>query len=191
MAKGEVRTIVVPKWVTIILLIAVSAMMAALVVYLSGKAYTNGREPLRDLLLRLMQRSGEIPRSTILASIMPSIANMLFFLPWGFLMFLAVDAPSRSRTRSYLITVIVGALFAVGIEVWQSFLPTRVIGLPDTVANAFGALAGAMAGHVRKVVRVQFDYWGNRDSRCRRRSAGGAVDRARPAKERIQIKGRR
>ena len=158
MAKGEVRTIVVPKWVTIILLVAVSAAMATLIVYLSGKAYTNGREPLRDLLLRLMQRRGEIPRSTILASIMPSIANILFFLPWGFLMFLAVDTPSRSRGRSYLITVIAGTLFAVAIEVWQSFLPTRVIDLPDTIANAVGALAGAIAGHLRKRVRVQFDY---------------------------------
>lgn len=158
MGKAEVRTIVVPKWVTVILLVAVSAAMAALIVYLSGKAFTNGREPLRDLLLRLMQRGGEIPRSAIMASIMPSIANILFFLPWGFLMFLAVDAPSRSRGKSYLITVIAGALFAVAIEVWQGFLPTRVIGLPDTIANAVGALAGAMAGHLRKRVRVQFDY---------------------------------
>lgn len=158
MAKGEVRTIVVPKWVTIILLIAVSATMAALIVYLSGKAYTNGREPLRDLLLRLMQRGGDIPRSAIMASIMPSIANILFFVPWGFLMFLAVDTPSRSRGKSYLITVIVGMLFAIAIEVWQSFLPTRVIGLPDTIAYAVGALAGAMAGHLRKRVKVQFDY---------------------------------
>lgn len=158
MGKAEVRTIVVPKWVTIILLIAVSATMAGLIVYLSGKAFTNGREPLRDLLLRLMQRGGEIPRSAIMASIMPSIANILFFVPWGFLMFLAVDTPSRSRGKSYLITVIAGALFAVAIDVWQDFLPTRVIGLPDTVANAVGALAGAMAGHLRKRVRVQFDY---------------------------------
>ena len=158
MAKGEVRTIVVPKWVTIILLVVVSAAMAALIVYLSGKAYTNGREPLRDVLLRLMQRRGEIPRDAIVASIMPSIANALFFVPWGFLMFLAVDTPSRSRAKSYLITVIAGALFAVAIDVWQSFLPTRVIGLPDTIANAVGALIGAMAGHLRKRVRVQFDY---------------------------------
>ena len=158
MGKREVRMIVVPKWVTFILLIVVSAAMTALILYLSGKAYTNGREPLRDVLLRLMQRGGEVPRNAILASVMPSIANTLFFLPWGFLMFLAIDTPSRSRGKSYLITVIIGALFAIAMEVWQSFLPTRVIGLPDTVANAFGALAGAMAGHLRKRVRVQFDY---------------------------------
>ncbi len=158
MGKREVRVIVVPKWATIALLVVVSAAMTTFILYLSGKAYTNGREPLRDLLLRLMQRGGAIPRHAIVASIMPSIANILFFLPWGFLMFLAVDTPSRSRGKSYLITVIIGALFAIALEVWQSFLPTRVIGLPDTIANAFGALTGAMAGHLRKRVRVQFDY---------------------------------
>ena len=158
MAKGEVRTIVVPKWVTIILLVVVSAAMAALIVYLSGKAYTNGREPLRDLLLRLMQRRGEIRPDAIVASVMPSIANALFFVPWGFLMFLVLDTPARSRAKSYLVTVIVGALFAVALDVWQGFLPTRVIGLPDTIANTVGALAGSIAGHLRKRVRVQFDY---------------------------------
>lgn len=158
MGKREVRLIVVPKWVTVIFLIVVSAAMTALILYLSGKAYENGREPMRDLLLRLMQRGADVSRSAILASIMPSIANMLFFLPWGFLMFLAIDSPSRGRAKSYLVTVVIGALFAIAMEVWQNFLPTRVIGLPDTVANAFGALAGAMAAHLRKRVRVQFDY---------------------------------
>jgi len=158
MGKREVRVIVVPKWATVALLVVVSAAMTTLILYLSGKAYTNGREPLRDLLLRLMQRGGEIPRHAILASIMPSIADMLFFLPWGFLMFLAVDMPSLGRGRSYVITVIIGALFAIALEVSQNFLPTRVIGLPDTIANSFGALGGAVAGHLRKRVRMQFDY---------------------------------
>ena len=158
MGKRKVRLIVVRKWVTVLLLIVVSAAMTAFILYLSGKAYENGREPMRDLLLRLMQRGADVPRSAILASVMPSIANMIFFLPWGFLMFLALDSPARGRVKSYLVTVIVGALFAIAMEVWQSFLPTRVIGLPDTVANAFGALAGAMAGHLRKRVRLQFDY---------------------------------
>jgi len=158
MGKREVRVVVVPKWATVVLLVVVSGAMTTLILYLSGKAYTNGREPLRDLLLRLMQRGGEIPRHAILASVMPSIADMLFFLPWGFLMFLAVDMPSHGRGKSYLITVIIGVLFAIALEASQSLLPTRVIGLPDTIASSFGALAGAIAGHLRKRVRMQFDY---------------------------------
>ena len=75
-----------------------------------------------------------------------------------FLMFLAIDSPSRSRGRTYLITVIAGAIFAVAMTTWQNFLPTRVTGLPDTLAHALGAMTGAVAGHLRKRVHVQFDY---------------------------------
>jgi VanZ family protein len=157
MGKSELRIIRVPKWVTAVLLVIVSAVMLAMLFYLSGKAYANGREPLRDLILRVMQR-GPVSRNAVLASIMPAIANMLFFLPWGFLLFLAIDTPSRSRGRTYLITVVAGTLFAIAMQVWQTFLPTRVLAAPDAVADGFGALAGAIAGHVRKRMRVQFDY---------------------------------
>jgi VanZ family protein len=99
-----------------------------------------------------------VSRNAVLASIMPAIANMLFFLPWGFLLFLAIDSPSRSRGRTYAMTVIAGTLFAIGMQLWQTFLPTRVLAAADTVADGFGALAGAIAGHLRNRVRVQFDY---------------------------------
>lgn len=157
MGKRSVRVIVVRKWVTISLLIIVSAAMVAMVAYLSGKTYTNGREPLRDLLLRLMQRGAGVSRNTVLASLMPSIANMLFFMPWGFLMFLALDTPSRRRSRTYLATVVIGALFAAAMEIWQMFLPTRVFGAPDIIGDSIGAFAGSIAAHLRKRVRIQFD----------------------------------
>lgn len=157
MGKAELRIIRVPKWVTAVLLVLVSAAMLAMLFYLSGKAYANGHEPLRDLILRVMQR-GPVSRNAVLASIMPAIANVLFFLPWGFLLFLAIDTPSRSRGRTYLVTVVAGALFAIAMQVWQTFLPTRVLAAPDAVADSFGALAGAIAGHLRKRMRVQFDY---------------------------------
>ncbi|GAC1399851.1 MAG: hypothetical protein NVSMB68_15050 [Thermoanaerobaculia bacterium] len=157
MGKREVRVIVVRKWATVVLLVIVSGAMVAMLYYLSGKAYSNGREPLRDLILRLVQRD-PVSSNAVLASIMPAIANILFFLPWGFLMFLALDVPSRNRARTYCITVVVGALFAVAMEVWQTFLPTPVLALPDTIARGTGALTGAMLAHVRKRVRLRFDY---------------------------------
>lgn len=157
MGRRDVRTIVVRKWMTVILLIVVSAAMSGMLYYLSGKAYSSGREPLRDLIFRLMQRRGDVSRNAVLASVMPSIAGMLFFMPWGFLMFLALDRPER-RGRAYLFTILTGALFAIALQFWQSYLPTRVLGLPDAVANTCGAFAGAIVGHLRKRVRVQFDY---------------------------------
>lgn len=157
MGKLEVRVIVVRKGTTIALLILVSVVMVALLDYLSGKAYTSESEPLRDLVLRTLQRRYPVTPDAVLAGSVSAIANILFFMPWGFLMFLFLDAPSRSRGRSYLFTVLSGAIFALAMVLWQSFLPTRVTGLPDALANAFGVLTGAMAGHVRKRVRVQFN----------------------------------
>ena len=157
MGKRAVRVVLVPKWVTLILLLLVSCGMAALLFYLSGKAYASGAEPLRELMIATMQRRAPVSRNALLASLMPVIADILLFLPWGFLMFVLVDTASRPRARTYLITIGAGALFAAGLQVWQSALPTRVVGIPDAVANAFGALAGAMAGHLRKRIRVQFD----------------------------------
>ncbi|SRR5712691_792622 len=158
MGKKQVRVIVVRKPATVALLVLVSALMSALLFYLSGKAYTNEDEPLRRLLLHAMQRQSPIKPDALLAGLMPVIANILFFVPWGILAFLLFDSPSRARSRTYLITVLSGVVFAIALAIWQSSLPTRVTGPLDISANALGALIGAIAGHVRKRVHVQFDY---------------------------------
>jgi VanZ family protein len=158
MGKREVRVIRVKKPMTIALLVVVSAAMAALLFYLSGKAYTSDTDPFRELLLRTMQRRHPLTANAVLATLMPVIADILFFVPWGFLMFLALDSPARTRGRTYAITVLAGATFALVMAIWQNFLPTRVTGLVDALTGAIGALAGAIAGHMRKRVRLQFDY---------------------------------
>ena len=89
---------------------------------------------------------------------MPVIANILLFVPWGFLAFVALDSPQRPRRTTYLLTIIGALVVAVALSVWQEFLPTRVTSLPDALANAAGALAGAALGHARKGVRVRFDF---------------------------------
>jgi VanZ family protein len=54
---------------------------------------------------------------------------------------------------------VIGALVvALALYVWQTRLPTRVTSLPDALANGAGALAGAALGHVRKGVRIRFDF---------------------------------
>ena len=114
---------------------------------------------MRDLLARAL---GSGPRTlspdAILASLTPAIANMLLFVPWGFFAFIAIDTPSRPRRLTYLVTSLAAIVFALGMYVWQQYLPTRVTALPDTISNALGALAGAALGHARKSVRVRFDF---------------------------------
>ena len=158
MGKRDVRVIVIRKWVTAVLLVLTSAAMIALVYYLSGKAYSNGSHPIRDLLASLLRRSQTPSRDAILAGLMPVIANALLFVPWGFLLFLTIDSPTRRRGVTYVMTFLCGVLFATAVIVWQEYLPTRVTSYTDVAANAFGALAGAIGGHLRKNVYVQFDF---------------------------------
>lgn len=159
MGKRHVHVIQVPKGVTVALLALTTVMMIALVYVLSGRAYVGDAHPVRDLLKRAL---GAGPRTlspdAVLASLTPAIANILLFIPWGFLAFLSVDTDSRPRARTYALTCAAAVVFAFLMYFWQAHLPTRVTALRDTIPHALGALAGAALGHARKTVRVRFDF---------------------------------
>lgn len=158
MGKRQVHVVVVRKWVTFALLVLTMAAMVGLLYLLSGKAYAADTHPIREIVSRSIGSSRDpVPRSAVLAFLMPVIANILLFVPWGFLAFVGLDSPSRSRMFTYAITVVAAVVFAVAMYAWQLSLPTRVTSLPDTAANGVGALAGAALGHARKGVRVRFD----------------------------------
>jgi glycopeptide antibiotics resistance protein len=155
MGKRQVHVIVVPKWVTIALLVLVTAAMAALLYALSGRAYAADLHPFREWFLGIR---GPLSRDAFLAFLMPVIANILLFVPWGFLAFVAADAPSRPRKRTYVATVAGALVVSAAMLIWQQFLPTRVTTWPDAFWNAAGAFAGAALGHARKSVRVRFAF---------------------------------
>lgn len=160
MGKRNVHVIVLPKRATVALLVLTSAAMVLLLWFLSGKAYAADAHPVRELFARLLglgERRG-LSRDAFLAFLMPVLGHVLLFVPWGFLLFLALDKPERPRLRSYGITFVGGIVFAALMFVWQQYLPTRVTMLADAVANGFGALGGAALGHARKRVRVRFDF---------------------------------
>jgi VanZ family protein len=157
MGKREVRVIRVRKYATFLLLILVSTGMAALLYFLSGKAYANESHPVRDLLVSLIRSQKPVARNAVLAGLMPVIANILLFVPWGFLMFVFLDRPDRLRRRTYGIVVLSGLFFAAAMQLWQLALPARVTGYTDALANAVGVFVGATAGHLRKQFYVRFD----------------------------------
>jgi VanZ family protein len=156
MGKRLVHVIRVPKAATIALLVLTTAAMVALLYLLSGKAYAGDAHPFRELLARLLSSRRPLSRDAALAFLMPVLANVLLFVPWGFFAFLAVDTPSRPRQWSYVITFVAAMLFAMLMFAWQQYLPTRVTALPDAFSNAVGALGGAALGHARKSVRIRF-----------------------------------
>ena len=158
MGKSTIRTVTVPRAVTVVLLIIVSAAMSLLIASLSGRAYLGVRLTMPEVV-SLMHRydEGAISNDALLATAAPGIADLLFFLPWGALAFLAFDGGEAHRLRTYLVTLAVGVTFALGLMAWQSRLPTRVTGWDDAGWNTLGCLFGALAGHLRKRVRIRFD----------------------------------
>src|SRR5215210_2113864 len=133
MGKRQVHVIVVRKPITAALLILTTAAMASLLYFLSGKAYAADTHPMREMLARFLGSGRATPsRGALLASLMPVIANMLLFMPWGFLTFIVLDTPSRPRARTYAITCLSAVIFAALMYVWQQYLPTRVTALSDT-----------------------------------------------------------
>jgi len=158
MGKRQVHVIPVRKPVTYALLLLTTGLMATLLFLLSGRAYASDRNPLWDLTASLLGAGAPVSRSALLAFLMPVIAHTLLFLPWGFLAFVAIDTPGRPRRTTYLMTV-AGALIVAGaLFLWQRSLPTRVTSTTDAFANAAGALAGAALGHMRKGVRIRFEF---------------------------------
>jgi VanZ family protein len=158
MGRRQVHVIRVRTPVTIALLAVTTAAIAALIYFLSGKAYAAETHPIREILARLLGSGrGPVARDAVLAFLMPVIGNILLFVPWGFLAFLALDGRTSSRTSAYTFTVLAAVAFAMAMMAWQQTLPTRVTTLPDAFANGLGALAGAALGHARKGVHVRFD----------------------------------
>ena len=158
MGKQTIRTFTVPRGVTIALLAAVSITMTALIAFLSGRAYLRQQLTIPDIV-SLIHRydAGTVSNDALLATAAPYIADVLFFMPWGALAFLAFDGGEEHRLRTYLLTLAVGVTFALGLVAWQSVLPTRVTGWEDAGWNMLGCLAGAVCGHLRKSVRVRFE----------------------------------
>ncbi len=89
--------------------------------------------------------------------VVPIIANVLLFVPWGFLTFIAFYNVERPTLQTYILTVLLGFCLSLGIEAWQYFLPSRVADIDDVIWNTSGTVIGAVLGHLRLRVRFEFE----------------------------------
>lgn len=158
MALRELKVVRVPRRVTALLLVLVSAGMVAFIWFLSGKAvYREESSPVHLMRALLHYDRTGAGRANVLASAAPAIAAAMLFVPWGTLAFLALDRADRGRATTYGLALALGVTFALGLSAWQEWLPTRITGWLDVVWNAGGTLAGAVLGHLRKRVRIRFE----------------------------------
>ncbi|HYM63037.1 MAG TPA: VanZ family protein [Thermoanaerobaculia bacterium] len=153
----DIKIILIRRPVTIALLVLTTLAMAALLWALSGRAYAKDPPILNEILALAGDRpEGRSQSVEIILLLTPPAADILFFVPWGFLAFMALDRPHRPRFRTVAATALGGLVFALTLSLWQYALPTLVIDLRDVFWNTIGALCGAGLGWLRKGVRVRF-----------------------------------
>lgn len=152
------REIVVRKPLTLLLLFAVTMAIGIVTIWTAGKSYGNF-DPIPFGEIRfLAQRLAERPMSTHIFAVIvvPMVANVLLFVPWGFLAFIALYSVDRPTLQTYLLSVLLGFCLSLGIEAWQYFLPSRVADIDDVIWNTSGTIIGAVLGHLRLRVRFEF-----------------------------------
>ncbi len=151
--------IVIKRPATVVLLLLVTAAIIGATILSTGKSYTKVDpipfEDIRHLLHRLEHR----PVSTQIFAVivMPVVANILLFVPWGLLMFISLYSVERPTIQTYVLTILLGFTFTVTIEAWQYFLPSRVADVNDIISNTVGTILGAVLGHARLRVRFEFE----------------------------------
>lgn len=153
------REIVIRKPLTLLLLVVTTLAIVAVTVWMSGKSYESLDPIPFDDLRYLAKRLAGRPISThILALIVvPMIANVLLFVPWGFFAFIVFYTVERPTLQTYVLTILLGFSFTLGVEAWQYFLPSRVADINDVIWNTSGTILGALLGHARLRIRVDFE----------------------------------
>ena len=80
---------------------------------------------------------------TTLAYYRDAVANVVGFVPFGFLL-CAYFSNTRFARFAIFCTFLSGALFSFLIEIAQAYIPQRDSGLNDVITNSLGALLGAL-----------------------------------------------
>ena len=152
-------TISIRRPVTVLLLLAVTVVIVTITVWTSGKSYSKVHATPFDDIRMIAERMQTRPMSTHILAVLvvPIVANVLLFVPWGFLMFISLYSVERPTVQTYVLTILLGLTFTLGVEAWQYFLPSRVADVNDVIWNTSGTIAGAILGHMRLRVRFEFE----------------------------------
>ena len=154
------KLITIKRPVTIFLLLVVTLAIVATTLWISGKSYSKVDprpfDDLRHLAKLLTSSRRQVSMHTVAVIIVPIVANVLLFVPWGFLLFLALYTVERPTLQTYVLTMLLGLTFTCAIEAWQYFLPSRVADVNDIIWNTLGTFGGAILGHLRSRVRFEF-----------------------------------
>jgi glycopeptide antibiotics resistance protein len=154
------KLITIRRPITIFLLLLVTTAIILTTLWTSGKSYSKVDprpfDDLRHLARLLTSVRHQVSMHTVAVIVVPIVANVLLFVPWGFLLFIALYTVERPTMQTYVLTVLLGLTFTCAIEAWQYFLPSRVADVNDIIWNTLGTFGGAILGHLRERVRFEF-----------------------------------
>jgi glycopeptide antibiotics resistance protein len=154
------RTITIRRPLTIFLLLLFTLAIVATTLWTSGKSYSKVDprpfDDLQHLAKLLTSPRRQVSTHTVAVIVVPVVANVLLFAPWGFLLFITLYSVERPTMQTYVLTVLLGLTFTCAIEAWQYFLPSRVADVNDIIWNTLGTFGGAVLGHLRERVRFEF-----------------------------------
>src|ERR1051325_7024664 len=138
--------ITIRRPVTVLLLLAVTAGIIGVTMWMSGKSYSKVDPiPFEEVrVVRHVMHRHPISSHTLAVIVIPVVANTLLFMPWGFLMFLALYTEPRPTLQIYVLTILLGLTFTCTIEAVQYFLPSRVADVNDVIWNTAGTALGAV-----------------------------------------------
>jgi len=152
--------ITVRRPTTVLLLLLMTVVIVGTTLWASGKSYSKVDpvpfEDLRHLAKRLASTQRHVSTHIVAVIVVPIVANILLFIPWGFLLFIALYTIERPTLQTYVLTLLLGFTFTCAIEAWQYFLPSRVADINDVIWNTVGTFGGAILGHLRERVRFEF-----------------------------------
>lgn len=121
---------------------ALLSVVAALIAYgsLYPFSWATNEGSLHEVAAMLRDLSISASRGDI-------VGNLLLFAPYGFLAALARERDAAAN-GTVAVSVVLGLVLAVALQVVQVWIPTRVPALGDAVVNGFGLLLGYLAGVV-------------------------------------------
>ena len=140
------------------LLLLTTVAIVGITLWMSGKSYASLDPIPFDDIRYLAKRFAERPISTHVLALLvvPMVANVLLFVPWGFLLFIVLYTVERPTLQTYILTILLAFSFSLGIEGWQYFLPSRVADINDVIWNTSGGIIGSFLGHARLRLRFEF-----------------------------------
>jgi glycopeptide antibiotics resistance protein len=154
-----VRTIRVGKVAQGILLAALTVTILVLTLLVEGRpGVRTNLAPFEDLhrLAVLATRRGILSNGFIF-EVTGLVGNLAVFSVWAWLAWKFLDGKGRSPWRNDADVVLAGALFSIGIETVQLFLPTRAADINDVFWNVLGTLTGVLFAHAGSFLRLDWD----------------------------------